>query len=71
MAGDLIPYQGDLEPDEEYDSLEFDGASFTDAHAGNGHFLDCSFAGTSFDGTRLQENAVHRHPAAGDQVRGL
>ena len=55
MAGDLTPYQGDLEPDEEYDSLEFDGASFADADAGNCHFLDCSFVGTTFDGTRLRK----------------
>ena len=55
MAGDLTPYQGDLEPDEEYDSLEFDGASFDGAHAGNCHFLDCSFVGTTFDGSRLRK----------------
>jgi len=55
MAADLTSYQGDLEPDEEYDGLEFDGASFAGVHAGNSHFLDCSFVSTSFEGARLRK----------------
>jgi len=55
MAADLTPHEGDLEPDEDYEGVLFDGASFADADAGHCHFLDCSFAGTTFDGGRLRK----------------
>jgi uncharacterized protein YjbI with pentapeptide repeats len=55
MAADLTPHEGDLEPDEDYEGVLFDGASFTDADAGHCHFLDCSFVSTSFDGGRLRK----------------
>ena len=55
MPGQLTPYDGGLDPDEEYDGLAFANASFTDADAGNCHFLECEFASTSFDGGRLRK----------------
>src|SRR6266480_4311338 len=55
MAADLIPHGGDLEPDEDYEGMLFDGASFTDADAGHCHFLDSSFLNVSFDGGRLRK----------------
>src|SRR5438552_18365395 len=55
MAADLIPHAGDLEPDEDYEGMLFDGASFTDAEAGHSHFLDSSFLKVAFDGGRLRK----------------
>src|SRR6516162_5345873 len=55
MAADLTPYEGDLEPDEDYEGVLFDGTSFADADAGHCHFLDCSFLAASFDGGRLRK----------------
>ena len=55
MAADLTVHEGDLEPDEDYEGVLFDGASFADADAGHCHFLDCSFVSTSFDGGRLRK----------------
>ncbi len=55
MAGDLTAHQGDLEPDEEYDGVRFDGDSFADAAAGSCHFLECFVTGVSFEGGRLRK----------------
>jgi uncharacterized protein YjbI with pentapeptide repeats len=55
MPADLIPFQGDLEPDEVYDGLAFEGISFDRADAPYGHFLECSLAGVSFDGGSLRK----------------
>ena len=55
MAVDLVPHEGDLEPDEDYEGVLFDGTSFADADAGHCHFLDCSFLAASFDGGRLRK----------------
>ena len=55
MAGDLDAFTGELEPDEEYDRVLFDGTSFDGADAGNSRFLDCSFTGATFDGGRLRK----------------
>ena len=44
MAADLIPHEGDLEPDEDYEGVLFDRASFADPDAGHCHFLDSSFS---------------------------
>ena len=52
MAADLIPHEGDLEPDKDYEGMLFDGASFADADAGHCHFLDSSFLNVSFDSSR-------------------
>ncbi len=51
----LIPHEGDLEPDEEYDGYLFAGASFDD-NAANCHFLDCAFANVSFGGGWLRRS---------------
>ena len=55
MAADLIPHEGDLEPDEDYEGVLFDGASFADADAAHCHFLDSSFLNVTFDGGRLRK----------------
>jgi uncharacterized protein YjbI with pentapeptide repeats len=55
MAADLISHEGDLEPDEDYEGMLFDGASFADADAGHCHFLDSSFLNVAFDGGRLRK----------------
>jgi uncharacterized protein YjbI with pentapeptide repeats len=48
-------FDGDLEPDEDYEGLRFADATFDDAAAGGCHFLDCSFANASFNGGRLRK----------------
>ena len=55
MAADLIPHEGGLEPDEDYEGVLFDGAAFADADAGHCHFLDSTFAGVSIDGGTLRK----------------
>ena len=52
----LIPFEGDLEPGEDYEGLRFAAATFDDAAAGGCHFLDCSFVSTSFSGGRLRKS---------------
>src|SRR5580704_18027729 len=55
MAADLIPHEGDLEPDEDYEGVLFDRASFADPDAGHCHFLDSSILNATFDGGRLRK----------------
>ena len=55
MAADLIPFQGELEPDELYDGMAFEGSSFDGADAAFGHFLECLFSGVAFDGGSLRK----------------
>ena len=45
-----IGFEGDLEPDEDYEGLRFAEAAFDAAAAGGCHFLDCDFTGVSFGG---------------------
>jgi len=52
----LIPFEGDLEPGEDYEGLRFAAATFDDAAAGGCHFLGCSFVRTSFEGGRLRKS---------------
>ena len=55
MAG-RIGFEGDLEPDEDYEGLRFAEAAFDAAAAGGCHFLDCEFTGVSFGGGRLRKS---------------
>jgi len=55
MAADLIPHEGDLEPDEDYEGILFENTSFTDTKTGHSHFLDSSFLKVAFDGGRLRK----------------
>ncbi len=50
---ELTAFEGDLEPDEDYEGVRFADATFEEAAAGGCHFLGCAFAGVSFDGGRL------------------
>jgi uncharacterized protein YjbI with pentapeptide repeats len=52
----LIPFEGDLEPDGDYEGLRFAEATFDETVAGGCHFLDCSFVRTSFSGGRLRKS---------------
>jgi len=70
MAADLIPHEGDLEPDEDYEVMLFDGASFTDAEAEHCHFLDSSFLKVAFDGGRLRQRGADPAPAGGRVAAG-
>ena len=53
---ELTPFEGDLEPDEDYEGLRFAEATYDEAAAGRCHFLDCSFVGVSFGGSRLRKS---------------
>ena len=53
---ELTPFEGDLEPDGDYEGLRFAEATFDEAAAGRCHFLDCSFVGVSFGGSRLRKS---------------
>jgi len=52
----LIPFEGDLRPDEDYEGLRMAEAAFDEAAAGGCHFLGCSFVRTSFGGGRLRKS---------------
>jgi uncharacterized protein YjbI with pentapeptide repeats len=52
----LTPFEGDLEPDEDYEALRFADTTFDEAAAGGCHFLDCAFVSTSFSGGRLRKS---------------
>jgi uncharacterized protein YjbI with pentapeptide repeats len=59
MAGgrrELIPFDGDLEPEGDYEGLRFGETAFDEAAAGGCLFLDCSFASVSFGGGRLRKS---------------
>ena len=43
-------FEGELEPDEDYEGLRFAEVTFGEAAAGGCHFLDCEFRGVSFGG---------------------
>ncbi len=49
-------FEGDLEPDEDYEGLRFTDATFDEAAAGGCHFLDCEFTGVSFADSRLRKS---------------
>jgi uncharacterized protein YjbI with pentapeptide repeats len=53
---EFIPFEGDLEPDEDYEGLRVAEAVFDEAAAGGCHFLDCSFVNTLFSGGRLRKS---------------
>jgi uncharacterized protein YjbI with pentapeptide repeats len=53
---ELTAFEGDLEPDEDYEGLRFADATFNEAAAGGCHFLDCSFAGVSLAGGWLRKS---------------
>jgi len=55
-GGPLIPFEGDLDPDEDYEGLRFAETTFDEATGGGCHFLDCSFVSTSFSGGRLRKS---------------
>jgi uncharacterized protein YjbI with pentapeptide repeats len=58
MAGqhrELIPFEGDLEADGDYEGLRFSDVAFDQIGAGGYHVLDCSFATVSFGGGRLRK----------------
>jgi uncharacterized protein YjbI with pentapeptide repeats len=55
-GGRLIPFEGDLEPDQDYEGLRFADAAFDEAAAGGCHFLDCGFSSVSFGGGRLRKS---------------
>jgi uncharacterized protein YjbI with pentapeptide repeats len=49
-------FQGDLEPDQDYEGLRFAEVTFDEVAAGGCHFLDCEFLGVSFGGGRLRKS---------------
>jgi len=49
-------FEGDLEPDEDYEGLRFAEVTFDEAAAGGCHFLDCEFGSVSFGGGRLRKS---------------
>jgi uncharacterized protein YjbI with pentapeptide repeats len=55
-VAELSRYEADLEPDEDYEQLRFDGRSFDDADAVACHFMDCEFGSVSFGGGRLRKS---------------
>jgi len=52
---ELIPFEGDLEPDGDYEGLRFSDLAFGESVSGGCHFLDCSFASASFGRSRLRK----------------
>jgi uncharacterized protein YjbI with pentapeptide repeats len=56
LVAELSRYEGDLEPEEDYEKLRFDGLSFDDADAVACHFIDCAFGSVSFGGGRLRKS---------------
>ena len=40
---ELTAFEGDLEPDEDYEGVRFADTTFDETAAGGCHFLDCSF----------------------------
>ncbi|MER6688713.1 pentapeptide repeat-containing protein [Streptomyces minutiscleroticus] len=50
----LVPYEGgELEPDGDYDGLEFREADFVGQDGGGARFMDCALVGCALDETRL------------------
>ncbi|GAA2431136.1 pentapeptide repeat-containing protein [Streptomyces glaucus] len=49
----LRPYDGGLEPDGDYDGLDFGRANLTGQDGAGARFLDCALTGCALDGTRL------------------
>ncbi|MEV0640169.1 pentapeptide repeat-containing protein [Streptomyces sp. NPDC050619] len=55
----LEPYGGgELEPDGDYDGLEFREADFAEQNGGGARFMDCALTGCALDRTRLQRARV-------------
>ena len=51
----LEPYDGgELEPDGDYDGLEFRDADFAGQDGGGARFMDCALTGCALDETRLR-----------------
>ncbi|MFH9041678.1 pentapeptide repeat-containing protein [Streptomyces sp. NPDC017966] len=60
---------GGLEPDGDYDGLEFREADFAGQDGGGARFMDCALTGCALDGTRLSRARVLDSVFAG--VRGV
>jgi uncharacterized protein YjbI with pentapeptide repeats len=54
----LEPYGGELEPDGDYDGLEFREADLTGQDGGGARFMDCALTGCALDETRLHHARV-------------
>ncbi|MFJ3304488.1 pentapeptide repeat-containing protein [Streptomyces sp. NPDC086549] len=54
----LEAYGGELEPDGDYDGLEFRETDFTGQDGGGARFMDCALTGCAFDETRLHHARV-------------
>lgn len=53
-ASSMRAYDGELEPDGDYDRARFDSATFTHAAAGGARFMESAFTGVTFDGGRMR-----------------
>ncbi|MEZ3177153.1 pentapeptide repeat-containing protein [Streptomyces pimonensis] len=60
---------GGLEPDGDYDGVEFRAADFAGQDGGGARFMDCALTGCALDGTRLSRARVLDSVLAG--VRGV
>lgn len=60
---------GGLEPDGDYDGLEFRETDFSGRDGGGARFMDCALTGCALDGTRLSRARVLDSSLAG--VRGV
>ena len=54
FAAALVPHQGTLLPDEEYDSAHFGTLTLDDADLSGSRFLECAFTQVSFRGGQLR-----------------
>jgi uncharacterized protein YjbI with pentapeptide repeats len=55
----LVPYDGsELEPDGDYDGLEFRETDFAGQDGGGARFMDCALTGCALDETRLHHARV-------------
>ncbi|GGK73998.1 hypothetical protein GCM10010094_38640 [Streptomyces flaveus] len=54
----LVPYGGELEPDGDYDGLEFREADFAGQDGAGARFMDCALTGCALDETRLRHARV-------------
>lgn len=66
----LEPYEGgELEPDGDYDGLEFRDADLTGQDGAGARFMDCALTGCALDETRLRHARVLDSALTG--VRGV
>jgi uncharacterized protein YjbI with pentapeptide repeats len=56
FADRLRPFDGELEPDEDYELYTFSGPGFSGARAGGARFLECAFSNTAFDSADLRRS---------------